>query len=75
MKITDGVVATNIAWRFAERFLAQGISFIVSLVLARILVPDDYAAVSIIAVILTFLTESRREVFAGTGAERPGGSA
>ena len=54
MKITDGVVATNIAWRFAERFLAQGISFIVSLVLARILVPDDYAAVSIITVILTF---------------------
>lgn len=33
---------TNMIWRFAERCGAQGVSFIVSIVLARILIPEDY---------------------------------
>ena len=31
----------GIMWKFLERFCAQGISFIVSIVLARILMPED----------------------------------
>ena len=44
---------SGMVWKFAERFIAQGVSFIVSLVLARILMPDDYGVVSIINVFIT----------------------
>ncbi len=43
---------SGVLWKFAERFLAQGITFIVSLVLARILSPDDYGAVAIITIFI-----------------------
>jgi len=46
-QMTSGMV-----WKFAERFVAQGVSFIVSLVLARILMPEDYGAVAIINVFI-----------------------
>lgn len=39
----------NIIWRFAERIMAQSVTFIVSVVLARILLPEDYAAVALIS--------------------------
>lgn len=35
-------------WRFAERCGAQGVSFVVSLVLARLLTPEDYGALIVI---------------------------
>lgn len=47
--ITGGFV-----WKLAERFLSQGITFLVSLVLARLLSPDDYGIISIILVFITF---------------------
>ena len=34
----------NLIWRFAERILAQSVTLLVTIVLARILMPDDYAA-------------------------------
>lgn len=43
-------IMSGMVWKFAERFIAQGVSFVVSLVLARILMPSDYG---IIAVMLT----------------------
>lgn len=46
-QMTSGMV-----WKFAERFIAQGVSFVVSLVLARILMPEDYGAVAIINVFI-----------------------
>ena len=36
------------AWKFAERFSAQLVSLVVSIVLARILMPDDYSVVGIV---------------------------
>lgn len=36
------------AWKFAERISAQLVSLVVSIVLARILIPDDYSVVSIV---------------------------
>lgn len=41
-------------WKFAERILAQLVSTIVAIELARILVPEDYAVVSIVAIFFTF---------------------
>ena len=45
---------SSIIWKFMERVLAQGVSFVVTIVLARILVPDDYSVVSIVTVFFSF---------------------
>lgn len=42
-------------WRFAERCGAQGVQFVVSLVLARILTPNDYGTVALIMVFINVL--------------------
>lgn len=47
-QMTSGMI-----WKFAERFVAQGVSFVVSMVLARILMPEDYGAVAIINLFIT----------------------
>ena len=43
-------------WRFAERSITQFVSFIVTLILARLLVPEDYGVISIITDLTTILT-------------------
>lgn len=48
-------IITNFIWRFAERCGAQGVSFIVSIVLARLLAPEVYGTISIILVFTTIL--------------------
>lgn len=48
-------VLSNMIWRFAERCGAQGVSFIVSLVLARLLTPEVYGVVSLITVFTSIL--------------------
>lgn len=45
---------SNILWKLSERFLAQIVSMVVSVVLARLLVPEDYSVVSIVAIFFTF---------------------
>lgn len=45
----DGIVS-NFMWRALEQFGAQGVAFVVSIVLARLLNPDAYGLVAIIAV-------------------------
>ncbi|MCB5372179.1 lipopolysaccharide biosynthesis protein [Amedibacillus dolichus] len=45
-------IASGMFWKMGERFFAQGVSFLISLVLARILSPDDYG---VIAMILVFI--------------------
>lgn len=39
-------------WRFGERITAQAISFVVSIVLARILVPEQYGIVAIVTIFI-----------------------
>ena len=39
-------------WKFCERFLNQGITFVVSLILARLLAPEDYGIVAIVMVFI-----------------------
>lgn len=45
-------IFSGLLWRFGERFAAQGVSFVVSLVLARLLLPEYYGIISIVKVFL-----------------------
>ena len=47
-------VLSSLIWRFAERCGAQGISFIVTIVLARLIAPEAYGTIAIINVLLIF---------------------
>lgn len=48
----SGQMVSGMSWKFAERIAAQGVSFIVSMILARILMPEDYGIVAIINVFM-----------------------
>ena len=52
---TSGKVLSNLFWRFAERCGAQGVTLIVSIVLARLLDPKVYGTVALITVFTTIL--------------------
>lgn len=48
-------IINNFIWRFLERIGAQGISFIISIVLARILDPNVYGTVALVTAIMAML--------------------
>lgn len=48
-------VLSNMMWRFAERCGAQGVSFLVSIILARLLLPEEYGVVSLITIFTSIL--------------------
>lgn len=48
-------VLSNLIWRFLERFGVQVVTFLVSVVLARILTPEDYGKIAIVTVLVTIL--------------------
>lgn len=45
-------IATGVVWKFAERLFSQGVSFVVSVILARLLVPEDYGVVAIVMIFI-----------------------
>ena len=47
--------ASGFAYKFAERVGAQGINFLIQLVLARILLPHDYGLIALVGVFITIL--------------------
>ena len=53
MANTSNKIVNNIAWQFGERILAQLVSLAVSVILARILLPEDYGAVTMVTVFIT----------------------
>ena len=53
---------SNFIWRFAERTGAQMVSFVVSIILARILAPEAYGTVALVTVFTTIL-----QVFVDSG--------
>lgn len=59
---SKGTVISNLIWRFAERCGAQGVAFVVSLVLARLLAPEDYGTIALVTVFTTIL-----QVFVDSG--------
>ena len=46
-------VISSLFWKFAERIGAQGVNLIVSIVLARILAPEDYGIVALVTIFIT----------------------
>lgn len=61
-KITNRSVAANFIWRFAERTGAKMVSFVVSMILARILAPEHYGTIALVTVITHIL-----QVFVDSG--------
>ena len=55
-------VITNLIWRFLERCGAQGVGFVVSIVLARLLSPSDYGILPLVTVFTAIL-----QVFVDSG--------
>lgn len=55
-------IFSNLIWRFAERCGAQFVAFVVSIVLARMLLPEVYGTVALITVFTTVL-----QVFVDSG--------
>lgn len=47
-------VASGFFWRLSERLAAQGVSFVVSLILARLLAPEHYGTVAIVNIFISF---------------------
>lgn len=45
--------ASGLFWSYAERFLSQGITLLVSIVLARILDPEHYGIIAIVSIFIT----------------------
>lgn len=41
-------------WKFGERILAEVIHFVISVILARILMPDDYGLIALVTVFIVF---------------------
>lgn len=48
-------VLANFLWRFAERCGAQGVAFVVSVALARLLAPEVYGTIALVTVFTTIL--------------------
>lgn len=48
-------IFSNFIWRFAEQCGAQGVSFLVAIILARLLVPSDYGTVALLTVFISIL--------------------
>ena len=59
---TRSQALSGLMWRFLERFGAQGVTFVVSIILARLLDPEVYGIVAIVTVFTAIL-----EVFIDSG--------
>lgn len=44
---------SGVIWKFGERVSAQLVNFIVSIILARLLLPDDYGLIALVTVFIT----------------------
>lgn len=60
--MTNKSVFSNFIWRFAERSGAQLVTFIVSIVLARLLMPEDYGTIALVTVFTAIM-----QVFVDSG--------
>ncbi len=62
MATKSNTVFSNLVWRFAERCGAQGVTFVVSIVLARLLDPSVYGMIALVTVFTTIM-----QVFVDSG--------
>lgn len=52
-KTMNSKIVSGIAWSYGERIAAQGVSFLVSIILARLLSPSEYGSIAIVTAIIT----------------------
>lgn len=52
MEITKGLVFKSFLWKLFERVGSQAISFVITIVLARLLLPEQYGVIALITVFL-----------------------
>lgn len=62
MNTNNRSIISNFIWRFAERSGAQLVTFVVSVVLARLLMPEDYGTIALVTVFTTIM-----QVFVDSG--------
>lgn len=55
MKTNSNVVFESLFWKVGERIMVQGLGLIIQILLARILIPEDFACLAIISAIVNFL--------------------
>lgn len=48
-------IFSGLLWKFGERITAQLVSLVISIILARLLSPEDYGAVAIVMIFITIL--------------------
>ena len=48
-------VISNFFWRFFERVGAQGVKLLIEIILARVLMPDDYGLIALVTVFISVL--------------------
>lgn len=51
-----GKLLSGLFWRYMERCIVQGVSFVVGIILARILTPDDYGLSSLSAIFVSIIS-------------------
>ncbi|WP_316569214.1 lipopolysaccharide biosynthesis protein [Neobacillus sp. YIM B06451] len=52
IEITKATVISSLFWKFTERMGVQGIQFVVSIILARILSPEDFGTIVLITIFI-----------------------
>lgn len=62
MRASANNVVVNFIWRFAERCGAHLVTFFVSIILARLLLPEDYGTIALVTVFTTIM-----QVFVDSG--------
>ena len=55
MKMNNKAVINNFLWRFLERIGVQGVNFIVSIIVARIVAPEVYGIVALVTIFTTIM--------------------
>lgn len=53
--LSSTIVITNLIWRFAEKIGAQGITIITTIVMARLLTPQEYGLVAFLMIFIEIL--------------------
>ena len=53
-KITRNKIVSSLWWKMLERVFSQGINLVVQIVLARLLLPDDFGSLAIIVAITNY---------------------
>lgn len=54
-KITKKTVFSSLVWKLIERFFSQFVNLVIQIILARILMPDDFGSLAIILAVVNFL--------------------